>query len=506
MKMDKYYTDLLQRTNMETVVAAGWFDEELSQPLDEDVESYSTHSYTTPLDQISSNDEEGEVAVLYYTGCFAPIHEGHLTVMRLAKETVEQKTGLPVVAGYFAPDHDGYVSTKTGDDAEYVAAERVSFIQQTCEEEDWMQVDVWPSLYAPTDLNFTTLYDRFTKYVQHWLPNKKVRIYYVFGGDNYRFANTFTKYGQGVCVPREGVEMDKTLLLPNERVLWSEKSSTSHSSTAIRAARNANPEKEAFYVLRNDLPLAFPEPPNPLMDSADIGRVLVSLLSRHTGMEVQEVNVLEQVKEFRSEKPFISLDCFLETEHKLELTRVFVAGDKQKFSKLHTNRVGTAPIVEQISWIPAGVYDLVDDDIATGATMHTVETLLNQYGIQTGEFKSLLDSYGDEVFDVLDMRDFVLGAKHGGLTVRTVSGETTRVMYAAPYVNLVTRAKMDPEVALNFSLSVWRMNAAIYKETGVTVKDIAGMQDYSLFGFHSDMLVEELCRKHIAMMLSRNLR
>jgi nicotinic acid mononucleotide adenylyltransferase len=495
--MDRYYSNLLERTDMETVIGAGWFDAKLTEPLEEDL-----RFYTTALEQITRSNEK-EVAVLYYMGCFAPVHEGHITVMKLAKEAVEAQTSLPVVAGYFAPDHDSYVGTKT-DDPAYKAAERVAYIQNHPEVEDWMQVDVWPALYAPTDLNFTTIYDRFNRYMKKWLPlDVKVRLYCVFGGDNYLFANTFTEYGHAVCVPRQGAAMDKTLLLPNDRVLWSEKGSSDLSSTKVRAmlaAENAkNETDEKFYVLRDDLELAFPKTPNTITGKL-IAQALEILLTSHTGKHVQVVDVMEQVQKFESDKPFISLDCFLETEHKLELTRVFKASDTQTYSKLHTNRTGTAPIEEQVLTIPKGTYDLVDDDIATGATMNTVATLLNQHGINVGEFRCLLESYGEDIYDVLDMRDFVLGARNGGLTIKTINGETTRAMYAAPYVNLVTRAKMNAVKAISFSLEVWKMNHSIYRGSNLTVGDISDCQDYSLFGFSKGTLVEDLCAHHIGLL------
>lgn len=497
MNMDRYYSNLLAKTNMETVVAAGWFDDKLTEPLEEDL-----RFYTTSLERITASKEK-EVAVLYYMGCFAPVHEGHITVMKLAKEAVETQIGLPVVAGYYAPDHDAYVGTKTQDPA-YKAAERVAYIQNHPEIEDWMQVDVWPALYAPKDLNFTTLYDRFTNYLKKWLPlDVKVRLYCVFGGDNYLFANAFTEYGKAVCVPRQGVEMDRTLLLPNKQVLWSEKGSSDLSSTKVRAAlaakNNNELNDEKFYILRDDLELAFPKTPNTITGKI-IAQALSILLTSHTRKRTEVVDVMEQVEKFQSEKPFISLDCFLETEHKLELTRVFNAADTQKFSKLHTNRTGTPPLEEQVQKIPTGVYDLVDDDIATGTTMNTVATLLNQHNIQVGDFRCLLESYGEEIHDVLDMRDFVLGARNGGLTVKTINGETTRTMYAAPYVNLVTRAKLNPVKAINFSLEIWKLNHSIYRDSKLTVGDISEHQNYTLFGFDKDMTVEDLCAHHITLL------
>ena len=501
MHMDRYYRNLLDRTDMETVVKAGWIDEGLDRPLDEGLEFY-----TTPLDAITRGGEK-EAAVLFYMGCFAPIHEGHMTVMRLAKETVEEKTGLPVVAGYFAPDHDDYVGTKTGDDPAYFGAERINIIQQQEGFEEWMQVDVWPALYAPTALNFTTIYDRFINYLNQWLPSEMhVRVFCVFGGDNYQFGNAFLDYGHGVCVPRQGVEPDMTAALPNDRVIWSDKSSNDHSSTKARAAlKAAQVEQEnttsdgKAYILRDDLTIAFKETPSALTRKA-ISQIVPILLSKHVGRSVVPVDVQEQVIRFRSMRPFISLDCFLPAKHRLELTRVFVAGDMQKYSKHHTNRVGTPSVPEQLEALPLGTYDLVDDDIASGATMHMVSSLLAQRGIEVGEFKSLLDVFGDGIYDVLDMRDFVLGSKHGGLTVKTPSGGMTRALYAAPYVNLVTRAKMNPVSALRLSMDVWKLNRDIYRGSGITVGDISDRQDFTQFGFSPDVLVEDLCAQHVALL------
>lgn len=484
-KLDKYYTSLLKVTDMDTVVAAGWFDEGRSNGYDDGVQHY-----TTSLSKIAESEAK-EVAVLYYTGCFAPIHRGHLKVMRLAKETVEEQTGLPVVAGYFAPDHDVYSGTKTNNAPEYNAAQRISLIQKDSEE--WMQVDSWPSLYAETSLNFTTLYDRFIRYVKKWLPEKNVRVYYVFGGDNYQFANAFIEHGHAVCVPRKGTTMDMTKILPTARTLWSAKESTDDSSTKVRAARKA--EEERFYVLRNDLPLAFPVE-LPTLNRKQLEQKLEELLSAHSQYDVMTVNVLEQLENFVSDVPFISLDCFLPAVHRLQLTRLFQAGDYQRYSKLHTNRAGTPPIEEQLKQIPQGTYDLVDDDIATGATMHAVATMLNQKGIQVRRFRSFLESYGDNVYDILDMRDFVLGAHNGGLSIKTVQGEVTRVMYAAPYVNLVTRAKLTPDAALQFSKQVWKLNEELYAGSGVTVGDIQEHQDYTQFGFSATLPLEQLCRIH----------
>lgn len=227
--MDKYFTALLQRTNnMDDVVKAGWINKPEDVPQDLEM-------YTTNLERLI-NSGLNEVSVLYYPGCFAPVHAGHLQAMRLAKQTVEA-TGETVVAGYFAPDHDDYILRKTADER-FIAPNRIQILEKAFTQEDsWMQVDPWAAMYAPTDLNFTTLYDRFQNYVQHWLPDVKVKVYLVFGGDNYLFANSFTEYGYSVVIPREGISIDLNNIHPDAKkhVLVSPVSSTNHSSTAVRA-------------------------------------------------------------------------------------------------------------------------------------------------------------------------------------------------------------------------------------------------------------------------------
>lgn len=231
MNLDKYFQSLFDRTgSKQDVVDAGWIE---NKPM-----RVNPHVrfYTTPVDMIR-NAGKKNVSVLFYPGCFAPVHEGHINAMRLAKEAIETQTGETVAAGFFVPDHDNYIMRKTHDER-YIAPNRIALLQEALKDEPWMQVDTWASLYADTDLNFTTLYDRLDVYMKRWVPDVNVKIYMVFGGDNYLFANSFTEYGHGVCVPREGKTMDMTLIHPDalNRVVFSTKISTNHSSTAVRAA------------------------------------------------------------------------------------------------------------------------------------------------------------------------------------------------------------------------------------------------------------------------------
>lgn len=232
MKLDKYFQALYNQTgNIQDLIEAGWMDKIL------DVD-FNLNSSTTPIETIKGSAAE-EASVLFYPGCYAPVHEGHVGAMRLAKETVEA-TGETVVAGFFTPDHDDYIMRKTNNDERFIASNRIRILNETIKDDPWMHVDTWAALTAPTDLNFTTLYDRLDTYLKQHVPNKKVKIYMVFGGDNYLFANTFVEHGYGVCVGREGVNIDLQKVQPEaqQRVLFSQKACPNFSSSAIRASLN----------------------------------------------------------------------------------------------------------------------------------------------------------------------------------------------------------------------------------------------------------------------------
>lgn len=256
MAYDKYYSSLFAQTLSHLdVVDAGWVERE-------NFESPSPQYYSTPLENVFDNDFEN-VSVLFYPGCFAPAHEGHLQVMRNAKKELEKK-GENVVAGFFSPDHNDYIIRKTHDER-FTALKRIAYLQDLISSDDWMSVDVRASLFNSTDLNFTTLYDSFQEYVKYWVPQKNIKFYVVFGGDNYLFANAFTQYGHAVCVPREGYSMDLSCIRPDalKRVVIGSKTVKNKSSTAIRKnmhhAADLYPrhEKGTKYFVRNDLSLAF---------------------------------------------------------------------------------------------------------------------------------------------------------------------------------------------------------------------------------------------------------
>jgi nicotinic acid mononucleotide adenylyltransferase len=215
-------------------------------------QEFNLDSNAPSTDRLKANaGDEKEVSVLIYPGCFAPIHEGHLEAMNIARRTVEEQTGEKVVAGFFAPDNDDYVQRKTND-LRFTDVKRIAIVKDLVKDNNWMEVDEWCALYASKALNFTTLYERLNQYLAIKLPELKVKLYIVFGEDNILFGNAFIGKGFGVCVKRDGVTSDSTKLIENKNILFSTEVPPAVSSTMVRKRFS----EDTPYILNGSLNLA----------------------------------------------------------------------------------------------------------------------------------------------------------------------------------------------------------------------------------------------------------
>jgi len=489
VNIDELYLDLLVASrSLEALDEAGYFSSGR-------VNDQSLLYYMTPIHLIKEAKEK-DVSVLFYTGCFAPIHEGHVNVMRIAKETIEERTGEKVVAGFFSPDHDDYVLEKVKNPL-YSSENRIEILNKFISDEDWLEVDPWASRYSGVNLNFTELYLRFVDYVKEFASEKNVKVYYVFGGDNYLFANAFVKRGHAVCVlrPETNVDFSKIFDSALERVLFSSKESSPHSSTEIRRQiedelKIESREKEGMtYYLRDDL--EFSLHPQLLKEAKNVSSQIKELVTENipSYLNVEVHSAIEQKVE--TDLQTISLDTIFEGDYKLNLSRVFYPSSFQEYSKEFTHRPGSEEFKQQLKKIPEGSYTLVDDDISTGSTMNYAEELLSTRGISIKKRESLIKSH-EKLYDVVDMRDFILGSKNGGLTVK-LGEKITRVPYMFPFVNPVTRAKIEPSRARDFSRDMWLINFHLFLDTDLTLYDLIEEQDFRMFGVTYNMKVSDFC-------------
>lgn len=452
MKMDKYYKSVVDNYGEHFLGKAGYF-EEIDVPLVEVIDNIHI-------------DKEGDV-ILLTTGSFAPMHEGHVDMMNKAVSFCE-KQGIKVCASIFSFSHDDYVLTKDNniphkDMRIKIAEEKIK--------ETTHQLSMW-ELNQLKPVNFTTVID--------YVVNKYQKpVIYVFGKDNYYFAYAFNTYGKGLYIPTDHIdelEYEYIKKLPNVSVL--PKSDYKLNSRNLR---------KNVYVIRDDSDFLN-------FNQSKLNQFVKSLaesIHRYTNHPIKIINAKEQVSKRYTTSKTISLDLYYEGDYRLEVSRYFKFKQEQKRALFLDKRIYSEEIETQIKKIPKGEYSLIDDDIASGFTTSAVIKTLNQFGIVINDVISL-NPITEGMYDIVDVRDFIIGAKNSGLQVEN-NGLIFKVPYIFPYVDLINRAKiLYPK---EFSFEILQYNLSIYKGSGIRIMDL---EEHKMFlqkiGYQMDDLVEDVIK------------
>jgi hypothetical protein len=196
--------------------------------------------------------------------------------------------------------------------------------------------------------------------------------------------------------------------------------------------------------------------------------------------------------------PVLGLDMLTPAHQQLHVCRVFDCSAGQLRADRLEHRPSQAPLSEQMAKIPPGTYTLIDDDIASGFTVRSVQEMLPD-GVRVREAVGLLRLGGEAAAaDVVDLRDCLLGARHAGLVVEMPDGTTARAPYMLPYVSPVNRASLDPDRARGFSFALWEANIEFFAGSGLTVaeSDSTCQPLLHLAGFAPTDSLEGVCAAH----------
>jgi nicotinic acid mononucleotide adenylyltransferase len=229
---------------------AGFFDDELSpgaldRLYDPQLRTTSLDKVTAPLSSVGSKAQtEKTNIVLLTTGAFAPVHEGHLEMMEVARTQLSAE-GFRVLGGFIAPAHDYYVHAKGQKADLWTSEKRLAALDKVLETSDWLSTDPWMCRHTPTDLMFTDVIMRLEAYLAWNIPGqKKIEVAYVFGGDHAAHARTFLKHGMGICVNnRKGYEDDFAKIeqefveVPGHRMFFIQTTVSDRSSSDIRLGK-----------------------------------------------------------------------------------------------------------------------------------------------------------------------------------------------------------------------------------------------------------------------------
>ena len=507
IKKDPFYKIVYERYGIDKVIAAGYFDDGI------DKIDYKLNLLTTPFNKIKDNIKKineiknnDKFIVLLSTGGFNPIHKDHINMMELAKYELESK-GYNVVGGYLSPCNLSYTLKKPFSNPNCdILYEAQKCIQQN----DWIDIDPFEYLYMPSTINFTNVIIRLEKYLKLHVDDK-IQVAYVFGGDNAEFAYCFEEYGLAVCVARKGYEkiFETVLNNVNSKNLFYVKRYDKFYGFCSREIRKATNYEQQYrkgsFIIRNEgiLPLDNFEQTRNLYVAQDLFVKLLSrIFTKYLNINIEIVDINDQIKyanEFIGNKQTISMDSYYNGTYPLDVSRLFEMDSQIKYKKL-IGRNGFN-IKEQVKNIPNGEYILVDDDSVSGNTLKSVKNELPNTIKIVNTF--LLSSiFENAPFDVVDCRDFILGANNAGLMVN-FKNKNIRVPYILPYVSLTSRASIPSDKEVEFTLDVLNLNKIFYEQIddiklSMLNKDFQYLMNY--IGFKKEDSVIKIIEWHIDML------
>jgi NAD+ synthetase len=485
------------------------------------------------------------LAVLLTTGALCPVHPGHVEMLEQARLALE-KQGIGVLAGYLSPSHDEYVLGKCGSQVPS-AAHRLHLCRQAVLDSDWLMVDEWEALHTSVALNFTDVIERLTGYLnRHLNCAQPIRVYYVFGSDNARFALTFAQRGQAICVERPGFAerleqyAAHPLLVDNPRTLFLRGAGMPDmASSQVRGGDSqvlTAPVRELWDVwqepepgsrptrlfLRNEgewavqhwvdrlgseaLQQACRRFVTGVCEAVQQGFREARLPDPPSPLQLDVLSIQEQRERARQRAQgvsILSLDPCLPGTVNLGVSRCFELCANEIRPGM-VARPGWPGLQEQLAAIPAGNYWLVDDDIATGHTMKEVMAALPAHcRIEHQEaLCQLPDVRSTGLVDLGDLRDFLLGSWEGGLVVALPDGSLARVPYLQPYVNPADRLSLPISQSFAFSRRIWQLNLEFFEGFSLTLADtppaLRQLTDY--LGLPLDLSLADWCRWHLARM------
>lgn len=446
-------------------------------------------------------------AVLLSTGGFCPIHAGHVEMMERAGAAAAA-AGYDVLGGYLSPGHDAYVRLKCGD-AAIPASERLRACAAAVADRDWLYVDPWEALHRRVAVNYTDVAARLRAYLRAHV-DPRVDVLYVCGGDNARFAQAFVADGGCVVVARPGAEAElarwRDRLAGNPRLLWVDGDHPGASreiragawrdvgarrivmriedARAVRTLELTRRAREASGEPRAGEAVAEPAIPFNVFQ-----RELAALLAAHASVRHSALGD-------PGPRDTISLDPMLPSAYPIAISRCYALGGYQAFG--HVARPSARPLAEQLAAIPPGDYTLFDDDSMTGGTLDAVRAMLPAHVRIAAVRLAIAHDAGE---DVVDSRDFLLGADDAGLVVQLPRGVLGRAPYVLPYVDPAARCSIPPQHVRAFSVAVWQLNERVFATTGHRVCDLPAEARAVFAHLGAERSLDDVCRWHVKRLL-----
>ena len=395
--------------------------------------------------------------------------------------------------------------------------DRIDSIEKVIHKEEWLMLDKYEALHYSIPVNFTTVIERLKHYIHHH-TGVDVDIVYVFGGDNQYFSYAFSEIGEYVCINRSAKEnLNNVERLDHKRhhFVSSPERVVEQSSTEIRT-KDTNTKKEIrnekpYYLVRDDALASTKDLPFDVNEEQKTR--LLDIIASYSHKKIVTLDVKKQEELLKdilksNRMSTVSLDIYYTGDINLDMCRLFELSDTQHTPltmKFRTNEAQGDDILDSLKELDVKEVALVDDDTASGNTIRMVEDILNQSGIHIKDKWFLnnvfLQDKGidiNDVFDIVDMRDFIIGARYGGLCINIPDKRIGRAMYTYPYVNLKTRASIETKHHKEMSIDIWEWNKAVVPDD-LSLSQLCPLtQEFMKYvGFNDNTKVIDICQWHI---------
>lgn len=461
---------------------------------------------TSNLDKIicnkSKSNKKLKNIVLISTGGFSPVHDGHISLFEQAHEYL--KNDFNILGWFLSPSHDLYVDNKYNGTAKMHIEKRNFLIQELCIDHPYLELEQFEANFCEYELNFTEVVDRFKKYIQFYL-NEDIEVCYVFGSDNYYFYNAFLNKGLSCCIERPNKKISEPFISDNNYYLPS-KFEENISSSEIRKNflfQNKNYPASYHYGIRDDGLQSLPVYSN--MSKYKYNLFLnkfISILKEYlpNNPNIELISLKKQkkyIKDFEL-KNTISCDIHIKGNYNLEISRLFkITNIQNKPIKVVQRKNKLFPN------IPEGNYTLIEDDTVSGNTIKLINNLLNPKNVFIDNYIFLTRINNKDFFDVIDIRDFIIGANNSGLYV-SFFNEYIRVPYLEPYVNLNSRANIILGKQKEFSKKIYQLNKEFYSSLNKNIKLKDLSSDFQILmlkqGFSLNDYILNILDYHINML------
>jgi nicotinic acid mononucleotide adenylyltransferase len=440
--------------------------------------------------------------VLVNTGCYDPIHIGHLHILEEAYNYFISKDDI-VLGGYLIPSQTKYVTKKNKKDLFF---SRLDKAQKFVKNHKWIMIDPFELLFEDDDICYTEILCRIEDYLKIHIGDKyniKINVCYVFGGDRANFMRTFTFTGIGICVGRIGYDKlfndikEELCNCPNKNnLLWIERKLdfADISSTIIRNNNNnninntADTKKGIYYIINENLNI---NNYNYFVDNLFLIFQETFLNNTDITVKIIDIDIYNKIILSGCKNKTITINPLFVSDYYLKIIELYAYGDNDILKKIICNPKYLI-LKEQINLIPKGDYILLSDISTSKLTTEFIKNILNDNEIIIKE-----NTLDDNIYYTINCEDYLLG--FGGIFISLPNGEYAKVPCVLPYVYPSDKAKINVEENILFSKKIWKLNLNYYEKNNKLVKELNNYSKLFLnyIGFSDNSSLYSICKWHL---------